>query len=258
MARSVGAIWRPHLGTNNPPESVKFWCALFGWTFTTTGRHPTIASLFRGSQEIATCVAPVTGFDAPAGGCYPAFWVESLTERCARASTLGARVVTEGDAGESRTAVIVAPTGEVFALIEGPGGTSGRPGPEDAWLEVVTPDPFETGRFYERLLGWESTPESDRYSLLTSSGKRFAGLAELHDDWGDRAFLSATGRTGAAEKSIPPHWMVYFRVRNLEDVLTRVEFLGGTVMTRHEILPDLAPAALIQDPAGHFWSVVGS
>jgi uncharacterized protein len=252
------AIFRPHLGTSQPAESVKFWCALFGWTFTVKGRRASTASLCRGSQEVATCVAPVAELEGPAGGCYPAFWVESLAQRCALASELGARVVTRDDTGENPTAVIVAPTGEVCALIEGSRGTPGRTDPEDAWLEVVTPDPSATGRFYEKLLGWERTPRGDRYSLLTSSGQRFAGLSELHDDWSDRAFLSATGRTGAAEKSIPPHWMVYFRVRTLGDVLARVEFLGGTVMTRHEILPDLAPAALIQDPAGHFWSIVGS
>lgn len=256
MAKRTATIFRPHFGTRDSRDAVKFYCSLFGWAFRVQSRGSATVSLLRSNQEVATCVPPVEGFEGASGGCYPAFWVPSVAEHGTRAVSLGARTLAQDDGGPQRASVFIAPTGEVFALIEG--SPEPVPGPDTAWLEVVTPDPSATRHFYEQLLGWAARAVGERHVMLTSDGARFAGLTELHEDWGDRAFLTATGRRGTAEKSIPPHWMVYFRVPDLEDALARVGFLGGTVVTRHELEPDLAPAALIQDPSGHFWCLLSS
>jgi predicted enzyme related to lactoylglutathione lyase len=256
MAKPTASIFRPHFGTRSSADAVKFYCSLFGWGFRIDSRGGGTVSLLRGSQEIATCVPPVEGFEGAAGGCYPAFWVPSVVEHGKRASALGARILAHDETGPRPARVLAAPTGEVFALLEGP--PEPVLGPDVAWLEVVTPDPSATRHFYGQLLGWAARSVGERHVLLTSERSRFAGLTELHEDWEDRAFLSATGRRGAAEESIPPHWMVYFRVPDLEDALGRVGFLGGTVVARHELEPDLSPAALIRDPAGYFWSLLAS
>jgi predicted enzyme related to lactoylglutathione lyase len=256
MAKSTATIFRPHFGTRGHREAVKFYCSLFGWGFRADSRDAGTVSLLRGTQEVATCVSPVDAFEGSAGGCYPAFWVPSAAEHGARASALGARILSHADLGPRRSRVLAAPTGEVFALIEGP--PEPALGPDAAWLELVTPDPSATRHFYGRLLGWSSHSVGEQQVFCTSEGSRFAGLTKLHEDWGDHAFLSATGRRGAAEKSIPPHWMVYLRVPDLEDALTRVAFLAGTVVFRHELEPDFWPAALVQDPTGNFWSLLES
>jgi predicted enzyme related to lactoylglutathione lyase len=51
--------------------------------------------------------------------------------------------------------------------------------------------------------------------------------------------------------------MVYFQVSDLSEMLSRARFLGGSVVVHHELEPELTPAALVQDPAGHYWSLVG-
>jgi predicted enzyme related to lactoylglutathione lyase len=248
-------LFRPHLGTGSPAEAVKFCCPLFGWTFLLNDEAPSSISFFRGSREVITGFPRVHGFEGSTGGCYPAFWVESVSTHATRAVSLGARIVTR-DTTEHRSTVMASPTGEVFGLIERPKPRDAGTG--DAVLELVTPDPLQTGRFYEELFGFRSASPDGHRELYAADGTRVAAISELHENWDDRAFLNATGRDRANRRSdVPPHWMVYFQVGDLGDTLSRAEFLGASLVVQHELEPELTPAALVQDPAGHFWSLVG-
>jgi len=252
----MGPLFRPHFGTRSAADVVRFYCPLFGWSFRTNGERDASVSFLRGPDEVATSVPPVDGFEWSEGGCYPAFWVDSVAVYTARAASLGARSVRRRDVGRAASSVVTSPTGEIFGLIEEDGESQASHA--DAALEIVTPDPVTTRRFYEALFGFTARTRAGRHALHTSDGSRVAGISELHADWEDGAFLRATGRIGPATRGfIPPHWMVYFRVPDLDEALSRAVFLGGSLVVRHELEPELLPVALVRDPFGHFSSLIG-
>ncbi|QFG24442.1 VOC family protein [Actinomadura sp. WMMB 499] len=96
------------------------------------------------------------------------------------------------------------------------------------WLDLASPDPVTSKRFYGELLGWSSytlsVDQLDDYEMFTLggvNGPAVAGMQRLADD------------------AQPPSWTCYFRVENVEDAARRVVAAGGT-----ELVPPLRIAHL--------------
>ena len=111
--------------------------------------------------------------------------------------------------------------------------TSYRPG-TPSWVDVGSPDPEASARFYAALFGWEveaALPGSGGYSYLTLRGRRVAGLGPL-------------ARSGK------PFWSTYIATDDAEAVTRAVTASGGRVLMAPTQMMDIAKAAVFADPAG--------
>ncbi len=109
-----------------------------------------------------------------------------------------------------------------------------------AWMDLTVPNADEVRSFYEKVNGWthsavEMGGYSD-YSMIPPNGSQaVAGVCH------------ARGMNAA----IPPVWLIYIAVRNLDDSMKACTESGGKVV---EGPRSMGPSrfCLIQDPAGAY------
>ncbi len=101
------------------------------------------------------------------------------------------------------------------------------------WNDLVTNDAAAAKAFYAALLGWEFYGD-DHYIHISNRGRNNGGMIEMKD--------------------MPPCWMPYFHVANVDDAMKRVEELGGAVVVGKHEAPDTGWWSIVKDPAGaHFY-----
>jgi uncharacterized protein len=111
--------------------------------------------------------------------------------------------------------------------------TSYQPG-TPSWVDVGSPDPEASARFYGALFGWkveEAVPGSGGYRFFTLRGRRVAGL-------------------GPQAHSGAPSWSTYIATADAEAVTRAVARFGGRVLMPPTQMMDIARAAVFTDPTG--------
>ena len=114
-----------------------------------------------------------------------------------------------------------------------------------SWYDLMTPDAAPAQKFYPAVTGW-GTEEWDRaqYTMWTAAGVPFAGINPISPE------QSAQG--------IPPHWLAYVTVDDVERASGKVTTLGGRVMHGPEEIPGVGRFAIIQDPQGAMLAIFKS
>ena len=79
------------------------------------------------------------------------------------------------------------------------------------------------------------------YHLLKVEGKSVAGLFELSGD------MAGT----------PPNWATAFAVADTDATCKLAEGLGGTVLVQPMDIPEIGRYAMLQDPVGAVFQVLG-
>jgi predicted enzyme related to lactoylglutathione lyase len=59
-------------------------------------------------------------------------------------------------------------------------------------------------------------------------------------------------------EGVPPHWNVYFNVESVDDTIARVEDLGGSVVAPAFDVPGTGRMAMLADPQGGMFNLMGS
>ena len=127
----------------------------------------------------------------------------------------------------------------VFAVWQAEGHigcrVKGEPG-AIMWNELMTSDQTDATEFYTGLLGLGSGSMEGpmEYTLLKVSGDDVAGVMQITEDMGP----------------VPPNWMVYFGVANVDDTTSQAEALGAIVLVPGTDIPGVGRFATIQDPEG--------
>ena len=107
------------------------------------------------------------------------------------------------------------------------------------WIDLTVPDAPKLRDFYEKVAGWTSQPVQmsgyDDYSMIAASGTSAAGVCHA--------------RGGNA--NLPPVWMIYIVVENLDRSLEHCRKMGGKAITPVHTMSG-SRYAVIQDPAGAF------
>ncbi|MCX6639046.1 MAG: VOC family protein [bacterium] len=106
------------------------------------------------------------------------------------------------------------------------------------WRDLTVPDAESIRDFYAQVVGWSSEPldmggYSD-YTMTTPSGKQVAGICHA--------------RGGNAD--IPPEWLMYVTVIELNSSLDTCRELGGKIIAGPKTMAGMGRYAVIQDPAG--------
>lgn len=120
---------------------------------------------------------------------------------------------------------------------------------EFCWNELMTPDPKKAQAFYSALLGW-TTQEHDMgdmtYTIFMSGEKGLGGMMQIPKEHADH---------------IPPHWMSYICVVDVEKTLEKAVGLGASVKVPVTDVPGMGRFIIMQDPTGAhiaFWQPLES
>lgn len=187
----------------------------------------------------------------------PHIQVADVAASVERAGELGGRVLmhAKDDAGASQWAVLLDPNGAAFGIIPVvPSDAIPRPekveGPTGRihWLELTVPDASATRDFYGAVIGWGSEDVAMKdggqqhadYNMLGQDGSPLAGICHAR----------------GVNADIPPVWMIYLPVGDLDESLRRVEGEGGRVLKAARDAEGNARYAVVKDPVGACFALV--
>ena len=109
---------------------------------------------------------------------------------------------------------------------------------EICWSELATTDLEVCKSFYSELFGWkykESDATEMRYTEMSNGdGETFGGM---YNQTGEMA-------------GVPPHWMSYVAVDDVDESLAKAEELGGQVVVPAMDIPETGRFGVITDPSG--------
>jgi hypothetical protein len=112
------------------------------------------------------------------------------------------------------------------------------------WNELATNNVEAAKSFYTELLGWklhESQAAGMNYIEIEAAGQRIGGMYQTTPEMGGQ---------------MPPHWMAYVAVDDVDALAARVESLGGRVCVGPMDIPNVGRFAVINDPAGATFSII--
>lgn len=229
----------------------EFYGSLFGWELEDVpmGDAGYYVTVSKEGDSVAGIGGPMPGMED-----HPAFWVVYLAVDDVDATT--AKVEAAGGKVEAgpfdvmehgRMSAIADPTGARVSLWQARNhvGTAraNEPG-TPIWNELVSPDVATATAFYADLLGvsWEEQPMEGgpSYTCLVVDGRQVGGAMP------------------PPMEGVPPHWNVYFNVESVDDTVTRVVDLGGTVVAPAFDVPGVGRMAVLTDPQGGMFNLMGS
>jgi predicted enzyme related to lactoylglutathione lyase len=236
-----GTFCWAELSTIDQDAAKSFYAALFGWEADDRpvgdGAHYSMQNL-GGKQVAAISAQPAAQRDAGVPPLWNSYvWVESADEVAARVAELGGTVhAGPFDVMQAgRMAVVQDPQGAFFmlwqkgehhgaALVNEPGAL--------VWNELSTPDMDGAAAFYGGLFGWSTEPmeSPEPYWIVKNASSSNGGIREL-------------------KEPMPPNWLVYFGIDDIERGIARVAELGGGKMIG-PIDIGIAKLAVVHDPQG--------
>lgn len=104
------------------------------------------------------------------------------------------------------------------------------------WYELSTPDVDASKKFYARFMNWGTQSFDQDYTMWTSGGVPIAGIFRINDE------MRARG--------VPPNWMPYVEVDNVDASADKATSLGATVVAGPEDIPGTGRYAVVKDPQG--------
>jgi predicted enzyme related to lactoylglutathione lyase len=101
-----------------------------------------------------------------------------------------------------------------------------------AWYDLMSPDAAASRKFYLPVTGWKTEMWKGEYTMWV----------------GPKGPLGGIGPVTPAD--IPPHWLAYVNVDDVDTAAAKVTALGGKVMHGPEQIPEIGRFAIIADPLG--------
>lgn len=234
-------VWH-ELSTTDPKAAEGYYTKVVGW-----GTQP-----FEGEEPYTMW----TNAAGPQGGVMelaemarqhgvPPHWltyvsVEDVDHAVKKIQTLGGKLHfgPEDIPTVGRFAVAMDPQGAAFAVFtpegEGTPPSAAQPG-AFSWHELTTSDPNAAWRFYAELFGWTKDEAMDMgggevYQMFAVGGVQSGGMSR---------------RAG-----IPPNWLPYVIVADLDEAVQQVRGSGGKVMVEPMEVPGGDRIAVATDPQG--------
>jgi uncharacterized protein len=111
--------------------------------------------------------------------------------------------------------------------------------------ELITTDPTAATSFYTKLFGWttQEFPMPDFTYTVISAGGVGSGQGGIMP-------------TPPAAKGMPPAWIGYVTVDNIDTTAQQVEKLGGKIVVPPRDIPEVGRFAVIQDPQGATLAII--
>lgn len=106
------------------------------------------------------------------------------------------------------------------------------------WNELATTNVQAAKDFYNKVFGWEYTDkkmDDMTYTIIKHNGKDFGGIWAI---------------PSAQQSQIPPHWLAYILVEDVNKSLESAKKNGATILKPIQQAGDMGRFAIIQDPTG--------
>lgn len=106
------------------------------------------------------------------------------------------------------------------------------------WNELMTRDVEGSKNFYSALLGWKPADMPNAgitYTLWKQGEADAGGMMEMPKD---------------VPAQVPPHWMAYVAVDDVDATAGKVNDLGGTLLMPPQDIPNVGRFCIMQDPSG--------
>jgi hypothetical protein len=107
------------------------------------------------------------------------------------------------------------------------------------WTDLTIPDAEKICDFYAKVVGWTFTPVSmgsyaDFQMNAPATGEAVAGICHSR----------------GINAGLPPQWLMYISVEDIDDCVQRCKELGGTVLVEPRPMGSYGMFCVIRDPAG--------
>jgi predicted enzyme related to lactoylglutathione lyase len=240
-----GAFSWAELATSDSAGAKAFYTKFFDWSSTDSPAGPDMiyTTLQKGGKAVGALYqqgAHETGMP-PHWNAY--FTVKSADETAKKAAEAGGKlamapfdVMTHG-----RMAVVQDPEGAFFALWE-PKDNIGaqRVGETGAicWVELDTTDPAAAEGFYTKVFPW-TAKRSPEYTEWQMGGTSLGGMMKIPEEWGP----------------VPPNWLVYFMVDDVDASVVKAGGLGATPIVPGMDIPNMGRFAVLKDPQGAVFAI---
>ena len=113
------------------------------------------------------------------------------------------------------------------------------------WIELATTDQNAAKNFYGSLFGWVPNDmpmgPDGVYTIFRLNGRDAAAGYTLRAD--------------QRSQNVPPHWMLYIAVDNVDASAAKIPQLGGKVILAPFDVFDAGRMAVIQDPTGAYFCI---
>lgn len=108
-----------------------------------------------------------------------------------------------------------------------------------AWTDLTVPDAEAVRDFYTAVVGWSPSAvnmgDYDDFAMVPSGA--------------DQAVAGICHQRGA-NKDLPPQWLIYITVADLDASIARCEERGGSIIVGPKSMGGAARYCVIRDPAG--------
>jgi predicted enzyme related to lactoylglutathione lyase len=113
------------------------------------------------------------------------------------------------------------------------------------WIDLATTNAEAAKTFYTALFGWTfedmPTGQGSDYTMFFLDGKEVAALYQMNPQ--------------QLEQGMPPHWLSYVAVDDIEAVAAKVPDLNGSVLVEPFPVFDFGQMSLLQDPTGAMFAL---
>lgn len=258
----VGAVLSADVAVPDHEREVRFYARVLS-----TGADP----LWRAADLMNNQGMPIIGLGerTAAYASLPLQWmphiqVADVEDSVRRALGRGGSVLMQASAeeGASPWAVLRDPNGAAFGIIpiiieDQLPQTDEAANPEApvgriAWLDLTVSDAPATRAFYEHVVGWSA-----------QSVEMKEGDHGSDEGYADYLMLGEDGRPAAGvchargvNAGLPPVWLIYLPVGDLDESLRRVEEEGGTLIHVQQREDGQRAYAVVQDPVGVYVALV--
>ena len=109
---------------------------------------------------------------------------------------------------------------------------------EFVWNELATSNVQQAKDFYGNTFGWEFTDkkmDDMTYTFIKKGGKDFGGIWAIPTEM---------------QNQIPPHWLAYILVDNLDQSVENAVKNGATIVKPKQKAGDMGVFVILKDPAG--------
>lgn len=207
--------------TTDIAKTKEFLTSLFGWTSEDlpTGDKTPPYTMFSLDKKVVAGGSPTFMQDTPS------FWsnyvtVDNVDDMTKKAEELGAKVVMQPmdvlDSG--RMSTFQDPTGAHLSLWQAKkhiGAQVVNTVGAMSWNELYTKDLEKAKKFYGDLFGWkyEIDEKNNGYTMIKNNGRSNGGMFAITPEMAQ----------------MPPNWMVYFTVKDIDESIKKVKELGGQI-----------------------------
>ena len=243
-------VWS-ELMTSDPKAAEKFYTAVVGWTAAPFGDSPTPYTLLKRKGDVG-----VGGLmQTPQGMNMPPFWsmyvaVPKLEDAVAHIKRLGGSelsgVIEVPTVG--RLQMMKDPQGAAFYIMQ-PMSTEERPeNPpevgEASWHELMATDAPAAMKFYSEVFGWQPSEtldmgEAGKYHMFNRPHGMIGGMMNKPPEMAN----------------LPPHWMIYFLVPDINAAVERIKANGGQILNGPMEVPGGSWIVNAKDPQGAAFSL---